>query len=683
MSMSRREFLRYAALAGVSVALPGPLLWADGELDNVLDPLTIPKYVAPLIMVPVMPRSSVVRNRDRQIVDYYDIGIRQISQQILPPNFPATTVWAYGSRSHRNTFHSPGFTIEAKYQRPVRVNWVNELTDSRNNFLPHLLPVDQTLHWANPPGGEMGRDMETTNPDPYLGPVPIITHLHGGKTDQQSDGYPEAWYLPNARNIPAGYARDGTYYEPYKAMFAAQTGRAWRRGAAVFEYGNDQRATTLWYHDHALGMTRLNVYAGLAAFYLLRGGPSDEVVGLPGPPPYPNQPAGTRNYEIPIAIQDRTFNQNASLFFPNNRAYFEGLEVNQLQIPFIPETACDGLPSDISAIYNPEFFGNTMMVNGNTWPVLQAEPRRYRLRLLDGCNARTLILKIVSESNLMVRPAPPEVPFWQIGSEGGFLAAPIELPQLLIAPAERPDVIIDLTGFPVGTVLYLINEGPDSPYNGQVGTPDSPYADPQTTGQVMKIVIVPLTAPDTSLPPNQLVLPPLTPIGPAVVARQLSLNELDSESIRVVEEVPGDIIVLACNDPNAEDFGPAQTRLGTLVNGQPVPMKWSDPVTENPQLGVVEMWEFYNFTADAHPIHLHETQFQVVNRQSMSTPATRGPEPWETGYKDTVIAYPGEITRIKMSFDKQGRYVWHCHIIDHEDNEMMRPMQIGPPPTSA
>ncbi len=185
--------------------------------------------------------------------------------------------------------------------------------------------------------------------------------------------------MPAANNIPGGYATSGTWYNFFRAKSATRWGSPpWAPGTATFVYENSQRATTLWYHDHALGMTRANVYMGLAGFDLIRGGPSDLPPGvLPGPAPAPGDPPGKSYYEIPMIIQDRSFNANGSLFYPDNRAFFEGLAKGQLQIPFIPQDACTG-PSDISPIWNPEFFGNTMVVNGRTWPYLTVEQRRYR-----------------------------------------------------------------------------------------------------------------------------------------------------------------------------------------------------------------------------------------------------------------------------------------------------------------
>jgi bilirubin oxidase len=608
-----------------------------------LDPRILPKYQMPLVIPPAMPWTGRIKAKGEKNIDYYEIAVRQFQQQILPPGMPATTVWSYGSVNHPGSFNYPAFTIESQWRTAVRVKWINDLKDpATGNYLPHLLPVDPTLHWANAPGGIAGRDMRPSffsTPGPYTGPVPIVTHLHGGHSAQESDGYAEAWYLPAANNIPADFAMEGTWYDSFKAMSKKAYGAAWEPGTAVFQYANDQRAATMWYHDHTLGMTRVNVYAGPAGFYLLRGGPDDMVGGtLPGPAPALGDPAGLKYYEIPIAIQDRSFNADGSLFYPASREFFDGFAG-----PYIPG-------SDISPIWNPEFFGNTMVVNGRTWPYLEVEPRRYRLRLLNGCNSRFLILEF-SNRNLS---------FWQIGSDGGFLPAPVQLGQLLMAPAERMDVIVDFSGLSPGTEIVLQNVGPDEPFGGGVPRADFRVADRNTTGQVMQFRVVPMTGADISTPPEQLVLPAFMALGPASNTRQVSLNEESSK-------FPG-------------FDGPVEAELGTLDStGNPVLLGWGKPITENPALGTTEIWEIHNFTEDAHPIHIHEVQFQVIDRQLIGG-TSRPPEPNETGYKDTVIAYPGEITRVKALFDLPGLYVWHCHIVEHEDNEMMRPYFIGPMP---
>jgi spore coat protein A, manganese oxidase len=235
------------------------------------------------------------------------------------------------------------------------------------------------------------------------------------------------------------------------------------------------------------------------------------------------------------------------------------------------------------------------------------------------------------------------------------------LEQLLVSPAERADVIVDFTRLPLGTEIYMINEAPDEPFGGGIVGDDFPAADPHTTGQVMKLVVGPMTrgGRDTSLDPatGGLALPTPATLGVPENIRTLALLEEDSAVLH--------------------DIGPRHALLGVVrPSGDVLPTMWDDPITENVRLGATELWEIFNFTEDAHPIHVHLVQFAVVERQSMEENGIRGPEPWETGFKDTVIAYPQEITRIKAKFDVPGRFVWHCHIVEHEDHEMMRPYVV-------
>jgi spore coat protein A, manganese oxidase len=663
--VSRRAFLR-AGLAGTTGLYLGSRLagtWTAVAAipGGSLRPAAVPKFVEPLLVPPAMPAASTDGS-----VDAYRIAVRQFRQQVLPRRFRPTTLWGYGPIEPAGVFNAPSLTIEAQVGRPVRVEWVNGLVDANGAYLPHLLPVDQTLHWANPPGGLAHRDHHGHDPRPYAGPVPLVVHLHGGHTAEESDGYTEAWYLPAAANIPSGYATEGTYYEPFRQAFASAHGAAWAPGSATFQYDNDQGAGTLWFHDHALGLTRLNVYAGPAGFYLLRGGGADLAPGvLPGPAPAAGDAPGTPYYEIPLAIQDRAFNTDGSLFYPDTRAFFEGIRPGQLQIPFAPEMACGG-PSDVAPIWNPEFFGNTMMVNGRTWPYLDVEQRRYRFRVLNGCNSRFLILRL----------SRPGLRFWQIGGDLGFLPQPIEVEHLLLAPAERADVIVDFGEVPTGTTVVLQNLAPDAPFGGGMPGVDFAPADPQSTGLVLEFRVVAATGADTSVAPAALVLPTRTPLPHTTIARDLSLNEEESRTVHIVNRGRGPVVQLACGDPSAVPFGPVAALLGTMHGGhEPAPMTWMHPVTETPALDTTELWHIHNFTMDAHPIHLHLVAFEVVGRVGMDG-VERGPEPGETGLKDTVIAYPDEITTVKAHFDKAGLYVWHCHILEHEDNEMMRPFRV-------
>lgn len=635
-----------------------------------LDPTAVQKYVDPVTVPGVMPKTSGPSG-----IDYYEIALRQFKQQVLPTGFPKTTVWGYGAKSNSASFRWPANTIEATVNKPVRVRWINELKDlSTGKYLPHLFAVDQTLHWANPPmdcaDGMAMTDCRGDNPLPYKGPVPMVPHLHGAHVQPDSDGYPEAWFLPAAGNIPAGYAKKGSHFDQY-------TGLPVRDGEATYQYPNDQRAATLWYHDHVLGITRLSVYAGTAGFYLLRGGSSDLPAG--------KLPSGA--YEVPLVLQDRSFNSDGSLFFPSDRAFFEGLTKSQLQIPFTPSqvkypNGANLGTSDVSPIWNPEFFGNFITVNGKTWPYMNVEPRRYRLRLVNGANARAFVLTLSQY-----------VPVWQIGADGGFLKVPAKLDQLTLGPAERADLIVDFTGFKRGTKINVLNIGADSPHGAGVSGVDYPPADPASTGQVMQFRVVSLKGCDTSLNPANIVLPTRTPLGPANKTRKLSTNEMMSMNVIVPVNPDGTWQLNSqgnlklCSDPNlvgagCDYFGPTMAMLGTLdENGNGVPKMWMDPITENPAYNSTEIWEIHNFTEDAHPIHLHLVQFEVVNRQPFGG-AVRPPEPGETGTKDTLLAFPGEITRLKAKFDMKGLFVWHCHIIDHEDNEMMRPYYVGPMPAN-
>ncbi|MDA8179300.1 MAG: multicopper oxidase family protein [Desulfobacteria bacterium] len=764
----------------------------DGQIEVqtgvcVIDGAAVPKYVTPLVIPPVMKKGAEgEEGEDGGTADNYDIAVRQFRQQILPGGiwnalngrtdaYPPTTVWSYGPTADplpdasglgvsagvapapNSQFNYPAYTVETRSNKRVNVRWRNELKDDFGagpNFLPHLLPVDQTLHWANPPGGDAGKDMEGTDPTPYTGPVPIVTHVHGAHVDPHSDGYPEAWWLP-AGDVPAGYATKGTFFDDATGTNPGNL------GYADFSYRQDQPATTLWYHDHTLGMTRSNVYAGPAGFWLIRGGENDKADNirtrflrwdgiLPGPASKSgdtvlelNAPGvlGARDKrrhirEIPIAIQDRSFKADGSLFYPDNRAFFEGLtDPSALGIDFAPV-------SDIAPIWNPEAFFNVMVVNGTTWPTLDVAPALYRFRLLNGCNSRflNLSLKVVSSPNPAL--VGKELSFYQIGAEQGFLPKVVEvrtgfatpLPgdgripnpanrvaaadpdqALLMALAERADVLVDFRWLPPGTVIRMINTGPDEPFGGFTGAGpgDEPVSDPATTGQVMQFVVKwkLLNFRDIfTTAPWALKLNAEPQLGPAVNAgnpRKVSLNEVDSGVVCVKADADGAFVVpivqVACdpNDPTVVPFGPEQALLGVVDpgTGLGVPLKWNDTtgtstpvavtlqsgavmtvnVTENPTLGDTEDWEISNFTADAHPIHLHLVRFQVVGRAPFGQAVVEGVgvEPWETGFKDTVISYPGQITKVRAKFDIEGLYVWHCHIVEHEDNEMMRPYVVS------
>ncbi|PLY03067.1 MAG: copper oxidase [Desulfuromonas sp.] len=788
-----------------------------------LDPTTITKYVQPLVIPPVMPKAvtqpavtDAAGNPVPVPAAEYNIAVRQFKQQILPGGvwntvngradaFPPTPIWSYGSASDdpvavanytapaplaapgTPTFNYPALTVEATAYTANTVRWINDLKDPlTGNYRPHLLTgtVDQTLHWANPANSGCVNanqvpqtDCNTYNPTPYTGPVPIVTHVHGAHVNANSDGYPEAWWLPGANNIPAGYAKTGTLYTQYNVL-TGQAQDAQQRdangnitgtvqvdfdpvdGAAFYSYENTQPATTLWYHDHSLGITRLNVYAGPAGFWLLRGGANDVPAGtLPGPAPVlgedPNFDPVVRAKirEIPVVIQDRSFNADGTLFYPNNRAFFDGFNG-----PYVGATdpVTGQQVSDINPIWNPEAFFNTMVVNGTTWPNLDVAPAKYRLRLLNGSNSRFInlsmfeVIKSKTDKKQIIQGKTKktyndkygaELPFYQIGGDQGFLPqvvkiqtgmitalpgngtlpAPALLPDpmqaLLMAPAERADVIVDFSGLPDGTVIRMINTAPDAPFGG---FPDIP-ADPATSGQVMEFTVnsvaVPVLPTDlTTASPLALTLPAEAANAKAVAqSRPLSLNEEESMQVCVQVSPTGAITTVATFPPhtlniaaqcaalNAVPQAPKAALLGLIQNDPTqatpalpagplvgVPLMWKDPITENPQVGDTENWDFYNLTVDVHPIHMHLVRYQIQHRQLFDplspTFAPIGPQvpplANELGYKDTVLSYPGEITRVKATFDLPGLYVWHCHIVEHEDNEMMRPFFVGAKPAN-
>ena len=619
-----------------------------------LNPKTIPKFVDQLVIPPIYkPTINPTTG-----VEEYTIDMTQFYEQVLPGDssgptpglYPVTKVWGYGGvvTVNPNTglpgyfSYSPGATFEATRDVPVQVTWQNKITT------PNMFAVDPTLHWANPNNFPMPTQPVTAPAFPpgypdAQSPVPLVTHLHGAEVQSTSDGHPEAWFT---EATTAKYGDAYSTNDEYPSV--TQT-----PGETVFNYPNQQPATTLWYHDHALGITRLNVMSGLAGFYLLRD-PADTTIAS-------QLPSGAN--EIPIVIQDRSFNTNGAFWFPDV-----------------------GLNPTIHPYWMPEFFGNTIMVNGKTWPNLNVQPELYRFRLLDGSNARfyTLSLSFANKGTT--------VPFTQIGGDGGYLPAPAIMKSLTIAPGERADILIDFSVFPAGTKLILTNTA-KTPY--PAGAP----VDPQTTGQVMQFTVgTGASVTPAQLPATLTTMPTLTPDKPA---RMLTLTEVMG---------PG---------------GPTEI----LLDGQ----KWSAPISETPQVGSTEDWIIINPTADTHPIHLHLVQFEVMSRQSFQvnkymkdwtalngmppllvstvnvpsiTPYLTGkaqaPAANEMGWKDTVQAPSGMVTIIRVRFAPVDAptsgvgtptpgtnpylfdptvgpgYVWHCHILDHEDNEMMRPLELQP-----
>jgi len=587
------------ALTAVILAMPCP-----GAAQSLLDATSHPKFVNPM---PIAARVDATGGQ------HFEMEMSETTQWlglVTPANQPLMTkVWGYGVVGSGVSYPGPTF-VTARDQR-ITVTW--------NNHLPgtHLLPVDMKVHLAHPTGG-----------------IPAVTHLHGGHTESASDGLPEAWFTQ-------GFAQTGPHFVKPN-----------------YVYDNDQEAATLWYHDHALGITRLNVYAGLAGFYLLRDSNENSLIGsgvLPAGP-----------YEIETVVQDRMFDQTGALYYPSDD----------------PDLAAGFPPLPVGPSVLPEFFGDFVLVNGGAWPYLSVEPRKYRIRLLNGSDSRFYVFELHEET-----AATPQT-FLQIGTDDGLLPKALDLQRLLLAPGERADLVLDFSSFAAGTQLMLKNFGPDSPFKGfnADGTLSDgaggvePAADPATTGQILKFVVdLPMdgSVPDATVMKSTKLRSSIKKLKQTGATRQLVLFEgLDS-------------------------YGRLQPMLGTLDQGS---RAWFEPITETPTVNDVELWEIYNATEDAHPIHLHLVAFQLLERQPFlgsvapkSQPQHDGslgvggtltvdrllpgkmmPAKNEEGWKDTAVMLPGQVTRVIAKFDREGRYVWHCHILSHEDHEMMRPYEVLP-----
>jgi spore coat protein A len=652
--LTRREFLRLGAMMGAGVVLP--MGFAEKALAfNLLgqaeaaDPTLLSQFVDPLPVMPAMPQKSR---------GYYEVGAYRFTAKVHR-DVPATTVWGYRPTgwdpgpSPENTYLGPSFVV--RQGMPIRVRWLNKLVDGAGAPIPHPLPVDPSLHWAGPLGDNMmpgpfpvdGEGKSTF--DYTLDTVPLVPHVHGGEQEPGSDGGPDAWFTP-------GFARKGA---------------TWTH--EVYRYTNGQPPTTIWYHDHALGMTRLNVYMGLAGAYVVTN-PDTEPKGLP-----------SGAYDIPLVIQDRMLDVDGQWYFPAVSAH----------------------PA-VNPFWVPEFFGDHVLVNGKVWPYLDVEPRAYRFRILDGSNARFYGLWLEDDHSGAPGPA-----FFQIATDGGYLNQPVKLndpadpltsPRLMVAPGERAECVIDFSGHP-GRSLILRNSA-RGPF------PAGDPAVPETVGKIMMFRVQATTPTVYSFPTD--------PLNPALASYATTGTPTLGTTPSVTPA--GRVRILTLNEV-MDAGGP----LAILLNLT----RWMAPITELPEKGATEIWKIVNTTMDTHPIHLHLTQFQLVSRQAFDTtsydaafmaangmmpidgmmidPATKLPrayeevdpgpflegpvkraDPNERGWKDTVRMNPGEVTTIvarfapvdgtlEFPFDCTALpgYVWHCHIIDHEDNEMMRPYRVA------
>ena len=508
------------------------------------NPATIPKFVDPM-PIPAIARPVKKNDASGEKTSFYYIEMRQ-AQHRFHKNFPLTTIFGYNG-----TYPGPTFLVAKDI--PVQVKWENKLPRK------HFLPIDHTLHGT----------MDT--PD-----VRTVVHLHGANVEAHSDGHPEAWFTNDNKYVGQKYTR------------------------AVYEYTNHQAGGTLWYHDHAMGITRLNVYSGLAGFYLIRDF-LEKRLNLPGGP-----------YEIPIMIQDKSFNQDGSLFYPDNATP----PINH-PVPSTPSF----------------FFGNTIVVNGKVWPYLKVEPRKYRFRILNASNLRAYDLKL---SNGGV--------FHQIGTDLGLLHHTVEIGSFILEPAERIDLIIDFSKYQ-GQEITLLNTAPAPPNPG--------------TELILKFKVgYKLTCPDKSTIPDELM--PLHHIDPDSAAQERTMHL----------------------DETTDHYG----RVLHLLNNK----MWDEPATEKPKLDSIEIWHLVNHFNFPHPIHLHLVRFEILGRKvfteddfdengnyKFNLAGLTPPLDYEKGPKDVVRTEPGQVTSIIMHFKEHaGDYVWHCHILEHEDNDMMRPLTV-------
>jgi Putative multicopper oxidases len=544
-----------------------------------LNPSTQAQFINPLPVPPVI---------DGRHGGTFTISISQFYQDLGLTN-PAsgqpmfTKVWGYNG-----TY--PGPTIVAHKDVPLNFYWSNDLYDpSTLQPLPHLLPIDTTITWAL---------SAETNWKQYG--IPVVTHLHGGHTEAMSDGSPLSWFTP----------------------FFSKKGPEFQKGEnEPYTYNNDQDAATIWYHDHALGITRLNVYAGLAGFYVLTDNTEEQLQAEHKLP--------AAEYDLGLAIQDRMFTSDGQLYYPSQ-----------------PDDVGQPEPSVL-----PEFFGNFILVNGKAWPVLDVEPRQYRFRILNGSDSRFYNLYLSGNNN-----------FWQIGSDQGLITSPVQLNQMILGPGERKEVIIDFSRPALWGQTIIVHNNAKSPYR------KGKTVDPNTTGRIMAFrVVKPL---NTNIPLSVLPAsfhPPITPLVQSGPTRKLLLFETEDEYDRT------------------------KPMLGTVDGGA---MDFEEPVTENIKLNDTEVWEFYNTTIDAHPVHLHQVKFQVISNQKfngtldeqtgkltnirlLGQPQLNNLD--QGGWEDTHIMLPGEVTRVIAKFDLPGRYEWHCHILSHEDHDMMRPFLVSEP----
>jgi spore coat protein A len=694
---TRREFLKATGIAGAGLILYGKFgaqsAWAFAQSPGLrkfrdlagtpipfrgLGPGGIPVAVPDGTAAPVTGAT------------HYTMDIGQFGDRLHPDLPNLTTLWGFNPANALgiNGAVTPahlGGVIVAQKGMPIQITF-------RNNLPPtHIIPVDTTLM-----GAELAQNRASV-------------HLHGGFTPWISDGGPFAWFAPDGSH--GASFLNNQVLNPSAALNEAE-----------YYFTNDQSARLVWYHDHAVGITRINAYAGIASAYVIRDSFEGDLRNL-GLPDFVEN--GGR--EIPIVIQDK-------IFVPANIASvdptWEGPKAEgSLWYAHVYDPKLytlhgnkrgRGSTPDPSAV--PEFFGDTMLANGTVYPEATVEARRYRLRILNACNARFLNLQLyvddgspdsITLNPLTLAPTNAKGPdYLQIGTEGGFLPNPVLVPSnapfdreavkgsLVLAPAERTDVIIDFKGF-AGQKLILYNDAPAPFPDGEdsndyfPGAPQNPTITTPgfgpNTRQIMRFKVVKATSADPPLkisPTTDLTAgndPLLVPGGvttppPGVLVRSLTLNETFDAYGRLIQ-------LLGTNLPannRGHGFGRA----------------YMDSATETPSNGDIEVWQIANLTGDTHPIHFHLVNVQIISRQPFKvsnyngtptyTGPARPPDPNETGWKDTVRMNPEEVTTVIMQFKLPSvpfnvpsspriggnEYVWHCHILEHEEHDMMRPLVV-------
>jgi spore coat protein A len=697
---NRRTFLKTTVATGAGLALFRGTAWPFSQ-----SPTSLRKFIQPL---PALGPSGIpLATPDTTTfpgADFYRMEVGQYQQQ-FHPDLPASTLRGYADTAFglvgagRPNHRYLGGVIVARKGRPVWVKIKNNLPDG-----PHPLPVDPTIM-----GVVNGQNDNR-----------ICTHLHGGFVPWTSDGGPYAWIDPHGNVGPS---------------FVPGVNGTGTPGEILLYYPNQQSNRLMWYHDHAVGITRLNAYVGIASGYLLVDDYEQSLI----------QQGVIPSNQIPLIIQDKTFVSNTAI-----RSGYKWGKVGDLWYPYLyePERWDYGpdagdppaqgvitplpVPAEI-----PEFFSDSIVVNGAAWPYVEVQPRHYRFRILNGSQARFYNVQLYyqganGEADL-TKPGPR---FIQIGTEGGFLPLPVALnnpPQqigfdpisgnatnysLLLAPAERADIVIDFSKIPAGSRLIMYNDAPapfpcgDSLNDYYTGNPDQKSAGgaPSTapgvgpnTRTLMQFRVTPLVGqPD---PPSMNILESLALNGPpsAILSTDIPAD-LNPKSAVVVRD-------LTLNE-DFDEYGRLIQRLGTGAsagtNNQGLPT-WSrnymDPVTETPKAGTVEIWRIFNLTGDTHPIHFHLVNVQILSRQPFDverfmskkgsirfTGPARLPDGNEMGYKETVRMNPLECTTVIMKFDLPAtpfvvpqsprtggyEYVWHCHILEHEEHDMMRPLVVRP-----